>query len=1064
MMVMGSLRSAIILILASALHRVFVNGVRMGSSAPAPTREVLVLDLDGTLYEDDCEIEMQIRDNCWVWGKERFDLDPDACQKMHEKWGSTIRGVCEELGAPVEETVRQYYNEVYPNMEFGRLRKYSINTGTDSSGYSHGLQSGEVLRSLKKLNCPIVLASNSPVFHVKRALTRLGIADLNIHAFMTPERIGGILKTDSRFWEPLFDMFPSKDYRCSLIDDNGLNINLVSQKLGMRGFRITPQQSLAENLLRFLGVNTEEGKEEGFTLDPKLYLEAKAKVDDNALNKEVFTRLEHDLKRQAASLQITSSPVKVVDLGAGLLNMLPRIMSILESDLKGRDTGGKGHLLEYLAFESNSGLQTAIREKLQQLGFASYGKGAAGEAHEYRYKAPNSGLSVTVYVSEVDFMSEKATQVSKLLFRPGKYTHSDQGDNEGDVRPAGAPVMGAYSGADLIIGCCVADLVEPRALAAQVLEFAGDMGGMLYLPITFAGRTQLRRSGGGENEAGKEGGVDSLLRVPSDEVVMDAYHAHLRKCGHHLDPRLLVRTLEQYGCSSIMEGAAEGQSQWRISRTEHPYMFQSMLHFLALGTVFQQMDLWDIRGWFSAVNNALLSPRGDKGNPAEFVVDNVDLLFRLPSIPQSIAAGDEELRPGDSRVKFGDVTAETVDVLRHTPPLSLSGGTANGGSGGGSGGDEERQRVGLPSTRHSVEFLGNSKVHVVEEPVEEVLAPGHVLIETSCSVISTGTELKVYRGDVDPDEPADLTISGMQEKGMHYPLRYGYSLVGVVVKVGEGVDAEEWLGRRVFAFSPHSSVVVAPTSALMLVPDGISDEDAAFLPSVETAVSLAMAAAPLLGERVAVVGQGLIGLLTGAVLRAANVDVTLIDVSPVRLRAAKKFIPEASLFNPSTGAGESSSGGAQKNGDFDVVVEVSGSASGLQGAVDMAGKNGRVVLGSLYGEDELSLKLGLQFHRSGIQLVTSQVSMIPPTLKGRWTKKRRFDVSWDFIRRIRPSRVLMNGDDEHDRNLVRAFLDTASMQETFRRLERGEVVSSLVMPRSARSFSSSPELQDDLSF
>ena len=160
-------------------------------------KDVLVLDLDGTLYEDDCLIETQIRDNCWIWGKERFGIDPETCQAMHEKWGSTIRGVCEELGAPVTETVTQYYNEVYPNMNFGKLRKYSDgNVGTiDSSGYSHGLQSGDVLRSLHKFDCPIVLASNSPIFHVKRALTRLGLANLKISAFMTPERIGGILKT-----------------------------------------------------------------------------------------------------------------------------------------------------------------------------------------------------------------------------------------------------------------------------------------------------------------------------------------------------------------------------------------------------------------------------------------------------------------------------------------------------------------------------------------------------------------------------------------------------------------------------------------------------------------------------------------------------------------------------------------------------------------------------------------------------------------------------------------------------------------------------------------------------
>lgn len=1047
----------VFLLVTLALQSSFICGSSGASNAPSSMRrEVLVLDLDGTLYEDDCLIESQIKENCWVWGKERFGLDPNACQVMHEKYGSTIRGVCEELGTPVADTVRQYYNEVYPNMDFGRLRKYSMNTGADSSGYSHGLQSGDVLRSLKKLkklNVPIVLASNSPVFHVKRALTRLGIADLEIDAFMTPERIGGILKTDPRFWEPLFDLFPSEVFRSSLIDDNGLNIKLVSEKLGMRGLRITPQQSLAENLLRFLDVNVEEedGKEqEPFCLDPRLYLEAKSKIDERALNREVFSRLESELTRRAASLQVKSAPLRVVDLGAGLLTMLPKVMSTLESDLKDRDTGGKGHTLDYLAFESNPALQASIREKLQGLGFASHGDrhGAA----EYRFKAPKSGLVVTVFVSGADFMSSEAIGISKRLFSQVQAPRNEDDEGEDEGRPAGAPVMPPYDGVDLIMGCCVADLIEPRALAAQVLEFGGDCGGLLYLPITFAGCTEIRRPRPSPSPSADDA-VDESLRVPSDEVVMAAYHSHLRKCGHYLDPHRLLRTLQGYGCQSLMAGGEESlpASPWVISHRESPYMFRSMMHFLALGTVLQQVDLWDIRGWFKGVHSAI--GRDDKGGQGQvqFLCSNVDLLCSLPGIPQMIAAEGEAPDPEDSRVRFGDVDSEAAGLLRSTPTLHPSH-QASRPSPPQPLSDSTAAAAVVPSTRQSVEFLGNRKVRVVEEAIEP-LGAGQVLIKTSCSVISTGTELKVFRGDVDPDEPADLTIAGLQEESMRYPMRYGYSLVGVVVKTGEGVDPAEWLGKRVFTFSPHSSAVVASVSGLMPVPDGIADEDAAFLPSMETAVSLAMAAAPLMGERVAVVGQGLIGLLTGAVLKAANVDVTLVDVSPSRLHSAKKLIPQASLHNPTNG---------EKAGDFDVVVEVSGSAGGLQGAVDMAGKNGRVVLGSLYGESELSLKLGLQFHRSGIQLITSQVSAIPPALKGRWTKKRRFDLSWDFTRRIRPSRILMEGEGEHDPQLVLTFLTTDSMQETFKRLERGEIVTSLVVPKSARTFSS--ENQDDLSF
>ena len=266
------------------------------------------------------------------------------------------------------------------------------------------------------------------------------------------------------------------------------------------------------------------------------------------------------------------------------------------------------------------------------------------------------------------------------------------------------------------------------------------------------------------------------------------------------------------------------------------------------------------------------------GEDVTIVAHNVDLLLRLPEIPQNIVLPGLNLTPGDTRVPFGDVTPETASSLRETPTLHPGLTARNTAT---TPGTPEA----VPTTASAVEFLGSKRLRVVEEAVPPVKA-GEVLIRTSCSCISTGTELKIYRGDVDLDQPADLTIKEMQEETMHYPMRYGYSLAGEVVACGEGVDPREWLGSLVFSFSPHASAVVAPVSGLMRVPSGISAEDATFLPSMETAVSLAMAARPLLGERVAVVGQGLIGQLTSAVLAAMNVDVTLVDVNPSRLSAA----------------------------------------------------------------------------------------------------------------------------------------------------------------------------------
>ena len=119
--------------------------------------------------------------------------------------------------------------------------------------------------------------------------------------------------------------------------------------------------------------------------------------------------------------------------------------------------------------------------------------------------------------------------------------------------------------------------------------------------------------------------------------------------------------------------------------------------------------------------------------------------------------------------------------------------------------------------------------------------------------------------------------------------------------------------------------------------------------------------------------------------------------------------------------------------DFDLSIEVSGHPSGLQTAVDNTGTNGRIILGSWYGESPSQLKLGLKFHRSGLKLITSQVSTIPPELRGRWDKNRRFDVAWDVIKQIKPSSLISST----------VPLISADVLAAYNKLERGEEVTVL---------------------
>ena len=440
-----------------------------------------------------------------------------------------------------------------------------------------------------------------------------------------------------------------------------------------------------------------------------------------------------------------------------------------------------------------------------------------------------------------------------------------------------------------------------------------------------------------------------------------------------------------------------------------------MMRFIALGTASECLGKYDLKSWFDGVKKDSI----DSGDNMMIEVSNIDILAILPEIIQTIKAPNHII-DGDSSLctEFG---MPSYDALRTIPSISrllahektslLS--TSFSPS-----------PFAIPLLRRAVEFISPRNVHIVEEPVPTI-GPKQLLVRASCSLVSTGTELKVFKGDLDPDQPADLTINDMDGK-MAYPLRYGYSLVGTVIKVGEDLDENDWLGKLVFSFSPHASAVVIDSSSAIIVPKGIPPEDAVFLPSVETAVSFVQAAKINLGEKVLVVGQGLIGMLTGAVIsKIMNADVTIADISQKRLQAASLFIENAKKWNPVTPL--------PLGCDFDLSVEVSGHPSGLQTAIDSTGTNGRIIIGSWYGEGSAQLKLGLKFHRSGLQLITSQVSTIPPELLGRWDKSRRFNVAWDVIKRIKPSSLISS--------IVP--LASADVLAAYNRLERGEEVTIL---------------------
>jgi 2-desacetyl-2-hydroxyethyl bacteriochlorophyllide A dehydrogenase len=281
--------------------------------------------------------------------------------------------------------------------------------------------------------------------------------------------------------------------------------------------------------------------------------------------------------------------------------------------------------------------------------------------------------------------------------------------------------------------------------------------------------------------------------------------------------------------------------------------------------------------------------------------------------------------------------------------------------------------------RRALVFAGPRRVEVIEEKLAAP-PPGHLLVRGALSAISAGTELLAFRGQIPPELPLDEALGALAARTFTFPFRFGYACVGEVLAAGEGVDPW-WLGQSVFAFHPHASAFLVPAADAVAVPADLPAERAALLAAMETAVNLVLDGRPLLGERVVVVGQGIVGLLTTSLLARFPLEhLHVIESVPLRAQAAR------SLGARVVAAGET--------GDADLVYELSGDPAALDLAVAAAGREGRVVVGSWYGSKRAPVELGGAFHRGRLTISSSQVSRIGPSLSGRWDRTRRFATAW----------------------------------------------------------------------
>lgn len=304
-------------------------------------------------------------------------------------------------------------------------------------------------------------------------------------------------------------------------------------------------------------------------------------------------------------------------------------------------------------------------------------------------------------------------------------------------------------------------------------------------------------------------------------------------------------------------------------------------------------------------------------------------------------------------------------------------------------------------------FTGVEQVAVREQIFA---APGadELLVEVECSAISAGTEMLVYRGQIPHDMTLDATITALQDQ-QQYPLQYGYASVGIVKTIGINVDTK-WLGQRVFAFQPHASHFIATLANVIPVPADVAAEDAVFLPNMETAVNLIQDGSPALGERVVVLGQGIVGLLLAHLLAQFPLaQLHAVDVIPLRRERALQ-LGVKNVFDPFSAADVSALKQqltiAENNKGADLIYEISGAPNALNLAIELSGFASRIVIGSWYGNKTAAIALGGDAHRNRLTITTSQVSSLAPELSGRWDKTRRFELSWQMLRNLRPSQLI----------------------------------------------------------
>jgi NADPH:quinone reductase-like Zn-dependent oxidoreductase len=265
---------------------------------------------------------------------------------------------------------------------------------------------------------------------------------------------------------------------------------------------------------------------------------------------------------------------------------------------------------------------------------------------------------------------------------------------------------------------------------------------------------------------------------------------------------------------------------------------------------------------------------------------------------------------------------------------------------------------------------------------QEALAPpgaDEVRVRALFGAVSRGTEALVLAGRV-PVSEFERMRAPFMAGNFPFPVKYGYATVG---RIESG--AEALLGHTVFTLHPHQNFFNIPANAAMVLPDNLPPQRAVLAANMETALNAVWDAAPGPGDRIAIVGAGVVGSLVAYLCgRLPGAEVTLVDINPARAELAQAL--GVGFARPETA-----------NGDCDLVVHASGNMAGLGTALRLAGNEATVLEMSWYGDAQVTAPLGGAFHSRRLRLISSQVGQIAPSHRPRWSHRRRLAAALNLL-------------------------------------------------------------------